>query len=184
MNYYVDVFILANPELLDHILMCELLQRLHNALVDLGNGEIGVSFPRFNTNLGNHLRLHGNLHILQRLMSFDWIGTVQDHVKTTSIHPIPQKVEYRNIRRVQCKSSIERLMRRSVKKGWLTKEEADEKIENSKDCVLNLPYVKLRSHSTKQLFRLFIGHGPILSESVPGSFSTYGLSSQATVPWF
>ncbi|MCL1552323.1 type I-F CRISPR-associated endoribonuclease Cas6/Csy4, partial [Xanthomonas nasturtii] len=50
---------------------------------------------------------------------------------------------------------------------------------------LSLPFVVLGSCSTGQAsFPLFIRHGPLLSEPKNGSFNSYGLSQEATVPWF
>jgi CRISPR-associated endonuclease Csy4 len=183
-NYYIDIRILPNPDFSDSILMNELFSRLHKALVSFGQGEVGVSFPKVNKTLGGHLRLHGHQSSLQRLMAAPWIGELKDYVVASDIASIPESVSYRIVKRAQAKSSSERLRRRSVRKGWLTKEEADLKIVDSTEKTLELPFLKVRSHSTGQLFRLFIEHGPIINTPVAELFSAYGLSPTATIPWF
>jgi len=75
-------------------------------------------------------------------------------------------------------------MRRSVKKGWINEEEAQQRIRTMEEARTDLPWLNLRSLSTGQSFRLFIRHGELLSAPVVGMFSTYGLSATATVPWF
>lgn len=184
MNHYVDIRVLPSPDFSVSILMNELFSRLHKALVAFGQGEVGVSFPNVNKTLGELLRLHGPQLSLQRLMATSWINGFIDYVTVSGISPIPANVSYRIVRRIQVKSSSERLMRRSVRKGWLTEEEAALKISNRCEKSLSLPYLRVKSQSTEQAFRLFIEHGPIVPNPVIGVFSAYGLSSNATIPWF
>lgn len=184
MDYYIDIRVLLSPDFSDCILMNELYQRLHKVLVGYGRGEVGVSFPQFKKTLGGHLRLHGNQLSLQRLMAESWIDGFNDYVVVSDITSIPESTSHRIVKRVQCKSSAERLRRRSVQKGWLTKEEANLIIADGREKTLSLPYLKLRSQSTQQFFRLFIEHGPVVTQPITGKFSTYGLSSIVTIPWF
>ena len=71
-----------------------------------------------------------------------------------------------------------------MQKGWVTREEANLKIADEREKTLSLPYLRIKSQSTQQLFRLFIEHGPVVKKPITGKFSTYGLSSVATIPWF
>ena len=100
------------------------------------------------------------------------------------VQPIPTNVSYRNVKRAQSKSNSARLRRRSVAKGWLSEEEAKRKIPDNNNKYLKLPFVKVKSSSSGQQFRLFIDHGSILEEKTIGTFNAYGLSSSATIPWF
>lgn len=184
MDYYIDVQVLPHIEFSDSILMDELFSYLHKGLVQYGKGEIGISFPNVDKKLGSLLRLHGNQLALERLMNSCWHNRLKDEIKVSAITPIPGEVTYRIVKRVQVKSNPERLIRRSVKKGWLSAEEAALKISNKTEKKLSLPYLKLKSISTGQSFRLFVEHGPILNKPKPGSFSAYGFSSDATIPWF
>lgn len=184
MNHYVDIRITPNAEFSDDMLMNELFFRLHKVLTSHGRGEIGISFPNFNKTLGDILRLHGARISLQRLMSTQWTDRMIDYIKVSGMNHIPEIVNYRVVKRIQTKSSPERLMRRSIRKGWITEEEAALKIREKSSKQLTLPFIQLKSLSTQQTFRLFVEHGPILIESVIGTFNAYGLSSNATVPWF
>jgi len=97
---------------------------------------------------------------------------------------IPKEVKHRFVKRVQAKSSAERLRRRSVAKGWLTEEEAAIRITHDQEKRLNKPFLQLKSQSTGQPFRLFIEHGTLVEQPVAGKFSAYGISSSATIPWW
>lgn len=184
MNYYIDIRILPSPEFSDSLLMNELFLLLHKSLVMFGQGEVGVSFPNVNKALGDILRLHGHQSSLQRLMATPWIGGLMDYITISETIKIPDVVGYRVVKRIQAKSSSERLIRRSVRKGWLTEEEAILKIHSKSERKLSFPYLRMKSQSTRQMFRIFIEHGPILTNSVTGEFTAYGLSSNATIPWF
>lgn len=97
---------------------------------------------------------------------------------------MPEVKGWRCVSRIQVKSSPSRLLRRSVRKGWLTEEEAQQRLLTIQQEQTDLPWINLRSLSNGQSFRLFIRHGDILAFPVGGEFSNYGLSSTATVPWF
>lgn len=75
-------------------------------------------------------------------------------------------------------------MRRSVKKGWLTQDEADARLLSLRQQSTTLPWLNMKSLSNGQLFPLFICHGELLTQPVSGTFSSYGLSQIATIPWF
>jgi CRISPR-associated endonuclease Csy4 len=109
---------------------------------------------------------------------------LHDYTIESKIQPIPPIRQYRNVKRVQVKSSPTRLLRRSVKKSWITEAEAEQKLSKSKEQRLNEPFIQLKSQSTGQIFRLFIRHGPLTDNPKQGIFSAYGLSHQATIPWF
>ena len=49
---------------------------------------------------------------------------------------------------------------------------------------ITLPFVQISSRSTGQRFALFIEHGQLQSQPALGRFNHYGLSTEATVPWF
>jgi CRISPR-associated endonuclease Csy4 len=184
MNYYIDIHFLPHSDFPDTTLMDMLFSYLHKQLVKIGWGEIGISFPNFSRTLGNLLRLHGKESSLQQLMSTPWMRDLIDYLKISNINPIPEKVSYRVVKRVQVKSCNERLYRRSIRKGWLTEEEMNLKISDCKVKRSSLPFLKVRSLSTGQIFLLFIEHGQILTSPTQGTFTAYGLSSNATIPWF
>lgn len=180
-QYYVDLKISSASLINENTLMGEVFFRLHKALVEVGHGEIGVSFPAAKITLGNQLRLHGNQTSLTRLLSRNWLQKLEEYVSLSSLKEIPKNIDYYTVKRVQCKSSAERIRRRFVRKGWLTEKEAQEKA--IKEQKIDLPFIKVKSQSTGQEFRIFIEQKRN-EKPVIGKFSGYGLSSTTTIPWF
>lgn len=184
MNFYIDIEVRPDAEFSSSILMNEVYFRLHQLLVKFGQGEVGVSFPKFAKTLGPCLRIHGDQSALQRVMSTPWTSPIEDYIVVSGIKPVPEGVSHRVVQRLQIKSSPERLLRRSVKKGWITEDEATRRLAESRDQKTSLPYIRMRSLSTGQLFRIFIEHGLLVTLPQKGEFSAYGLSTSATIPWF
>ncbi|PQQ25083.1 type I-F CRISPR-associated endoribonuclease Cas6/Csy4 [Photorhabdus hindustanensis] len=184
MDYYFEIRVLSDPEFSQQDLMEALFAKLHRALGQVGNGRIGVSFPRARKTLGDTLRIHGANEALNDLQSLSWLKGLRDYTEMTDIQPIPQETKYCCVSRVQVKSSVERLRRRSIKKGWLTEEQALQRISISKEQRTHLPFLFLKSLSSGQSFLLFVEQGSIQDKPIPGVFSSYGLSSSATIPWF
>lgn len=184
MDHYIEIRVLPDPEFSEEMLMAALVAKLHRALGQRGLGDIGISFPAHTIKPGPVLRLHGNHPSLCELESLVWRKGLSDYCTTLGIKSVPPVNQWRCVSRVQVKSSAQRLMRRSVKKGWLTEMEAQQRLLTMQEARTDLPWLNLRSLSTGQSFRLFIHHGDLLSAPVVGTFSSYGLSSTATVPWF
>lgn len=184
MDHYVEIRLLPDPEFEATVLMSALFSKLHRALAQRNKGDIGVSFPQAEKTLGATLRLHGVKTALEELMAGGWLKGMRDHITLLDTAPTPRSCSYRLVRRVQTKSSADRLRRRSVKKGWLSEDEAREKIPSSREQRLSHPFVHISSQSTRQKFRVFIDQSKELNQLRPGTFSSYGLSSEASVPWF
>lgn len=187
MQAYLDLRLLPDPEFPATVLMNALFAKLHRALVTEAGGRLGVSFPATGSTpptLGNRLRLHGEAAALTGLMALDWLSGMHDHVALSALAEIPGHARFRVVRRVQAQSSPQRLRRRLSRRHGYDAAAARRHIPDSAAERLDLPYVILNSRSTGQQFRLFIEHGPLLDKPVPGTFSSYGLSAQATVPWF
>lgn len=184
MDHYLEIRVLPDPEFNEEMLMAALMAKLHRALGQRGQGDIGISFPAHGIKPGPVLRLHGTHPALSELESLVWRKGLSDYCMSSDIQPVPVVKQWRCVSRVQVKSSAQRLMRRSVKKGWLTEEEAQQRLQTMQEARTDLPWLNLRSLSTCQSFKLFILHGDVLSAPVSGIFTTYGLSATATVPWF
>ncbi|PHR25928.1 MAG: type I-F CRISPR-associated endoribonuclease Cas6/Csy4 [Desulfotalea sp.] len=186
MDHYFEVRLLLDPEFRESTLMNVVFSKLHRALVEQRNGCVGVSFPHSRKTLGDILRLHGNDDDLMQLAGMKWLTVLTDYTHISAVLPVPAEHRYCVVRRVQSKSNIERLYRRSVKKGWLTKVDAEIKKReiNNKEYNLKYPFVSIKSSSTGQMFKLFIQQGEVVEMPQAGSFSAYGLSAKATVPWF
>lgn len=186
MDRHVDIHIRPDPEFQSTTLMNALFSKLHRVLAAHNSGRIGISFPRVDQGpaLGTVLRLHGNETDIQSLMHRDWLKGMHDHIKVDAISTVPATAHHRRVRRVQVKSSPERLRRRLMRRHGISEAEARQRIPASVAQQTNLPYVTVDSGTTRQRFRLFIEHGPIQTNPSEGEFNSYGLSNQATIPWF
>ncbi len=187
MDHYVDITLLPDPEFPATILMNALFAKLHRGLTDWGGRNIGVSFPEVapgKRTLGARLRLHGSNGALQQLIGNGWTNGMRDHITIGKIASVPGGASHRVVRRVQAKSNPERLRRRLMARKAIGPEAARIAIPDSAAEMLTLPYVELTSRTTGQHFRLFIEHLPPQAEPTLGEFGAYGLSGDATVPWF
>ncbi|MDC8773558.1 type I-F CRISPR-associated endoribonuclease Cas6/Csy4 [Roseateles albus] len=186
-HQYLDIRLLPDPELPPHVLMAALFTKLHKALSDLKEDQIGVCFPEYAKDparLGDHLRLIGPRASLARLMEGSWLGALQEQISSTAIASVPEGAEQRALRRVQAKSSPARLRRRQMKRHGLNEAEALERVPDHAAEFLRLPFVQLFSASTGQTFRLFLDLSEPQGAGVQGVFNAYGLSSTATIPCF
>ena len=184
MDHYLEIRVLPDPEFSSEMLMAALFAKLHRVLGARGQGDIGVSFPDVNVMPGARLRLHGSAQALQALEASTWRKGLTDYCQCSPVTPVPEIKGWRVVSRVQVKSNSQRLLRRSVKKGWLTEEQAIERLATQAEQRTDLPFLNMKSLSSQQLFKLFIRHGDLLKEPVKGEFSSYGLSATATIPWF
>jgi CRISPR-associated endonuclease Csy4 len=187
MEAFIDIRLLADPEFPVTILMNTLFKKLHKRMVSFGAGAIGISFPDLRERsrlIGSRLRLHGTHSDLQRFMQPDWLTGMRDHISVGKPEPIPSSVRHRVVRRVQAKSSPTRERRRLTARKGISEEEARIAIPDSSAEMLNLPFLVLNSGSTRQQFRLFIEHLPLQDKEQSGKFNAYGLSVNATIPWF
>jgi len=187
MDAYIDIRLLPDPEFPPPLLMNTLFGKLHRGLVSFGEGSVGVSFPEVKEkirSLGQHLRLHGPAATLERFMQTGWLKGMGDHLTVSTAGAVPKNAHHRTVRRVQAKSNPERERRRLIARKGVTEEQARAAIPDQCAEHLDLPYIVLNSQSTGQQFRLFIDHLPIGDRPSIGTFSTYGLSTTATIPWF
>ncbi|WP_027859511.1 type I-F CRISPR-associated endoribonuclease Cas6/Csy4 [Marinobacterium jannaschii] len=186
LSHYLEISILPDPEFSTPMLMNALLCKLHRALVSQPEVEVALSFPGYSRDprsLGDRLRLHGSADALDQLGN-SWLRGMADHINSTGIEPIPQTASYCTVRRRQFKSSAERLRRRRMKRHGESYEQAAALIPDSVERKSQLPFATLRSTSSGQQFQLFIEQSEATAEPKDGTFNRYGLSQQATVPWF
>ncbi len=187
MLHYFDIRLLPYPEVPAHELMAALYAKLHRALVQLASDNVAVSFPGYSLQrrtLGDTLRLIGPQGDMGLLMGGTWLQGLRDHCTLSTLRPIPADAGHRALRRVQAKSSPERLRRRQMRRHRLTKEQAAQRVPDDAAERLALPFVTLRSCSTGQQFNLYIRLQPSEMGLTDGGFSAFGLSATASVPWF
>jgi len=186
MRDYLDIKLLPDPEFSQSMLMNALYAKLHRALVNLKNTDMGISFPFYDEAkpcLGGRLRLHGSEEILNKLMQQPWLNGMRDHVRVGSVLPVPETSELIQVKRVQAKSNVERLRRRRMKRHQLTEAEVKEILPDGTEERLKLPFLTVKSYSTAQTFRFFIKQTRV-SEGQIGQFNAYGFSLSATLPYF
>lgn len=188
MDHYLDLNLLPDPEFGPRELLSALYAKLHRALVQLGRDDIGISFPGHDDtvpSLGTHVRLHGSASALAALAASPWLGGLAGLLRQSPIQLIPAHAQHRPVTRVQAKSSPERLRRRAMRRHSIDAATARQRIPDAVAETLDLPFVQLASRSTGQpSFHLYIRHGPLQQTPTEGAFNAYGLSKDATVPWF
>jgi CRISPR-associated endonuclease Csy4 len=116
MDHYLEIRVLPDPEFSEEMLMAALVAKLHRALGQRGQGDIGISFPAYGLKPGPVLRVHGHHQALSELEALSWRKGLSDYCMSSDIQPVPVVNQWRCVSRVQVKSSAQRLMRRSVKK--------------------------------------------------------------------
>jgi len=189
-THYIDITLLPDPEFSHAHLLAALVAKLHRILVQGQTTNIGVSYPQYanqpqaRRTLGAVLRLHGTAEALQHVMAQDWLKGMRDHIQVAAQRPVPADAQHRTVRRRQFKTNADRLRRRRMQRKGETAEQAAAAIPDSVARRPDLPFVQLRSSSTGQPFCLCVEYGPLLPQSVPGTFNAYGLAHEATVPWF
>ncbi|AXT48023.1 MULTISPECIES: type I-F CRISPR-associated endoribonuclease Cas6/Csy4 [Chromobacterium] len=185
MDHYLDIRLRPDPEFAPTLLMNALFAKLHRALSEQGRDDIGVSFPRAApaAALGDTLRLHGGHAALQRLMAGDWLSGMRDHIALAAIQPVPPQAEAWQVRRKQAKTNPDKERRRLVRRLGISAEEAAQRFPDSAARRLTLPFLTLNSASTGQRYQLHIEQRPAPATR-SGRFNTFGLSPDATVPWF
>lgn len=187
MDYYLDIRLLPDPDFVPSMLMNALFSKLHGALVEHTELEVGVSFPEYSLaplGLGSCLRLHGAKSDLASLQTTAWLTGMLDHVSCSDLQPVPNNAKHVAVRRVQAKSNVERLIRRSIKRKGVSEVEARQLYLAAKPEKLRLPFLTLNSQSSGQRFSLFVEQSKLRQEAQAGEFNRYGLSQTATIPWF
>lgn len=187
MHHYLDIRLLPDPEAAPHQLMSLLFSRVHERLARGQFNQVAVSFPEYSlapATLGKTLRLIAPRDELASFVSSDWLGALRDHVRTTSDQVVPADAPAYWLRRIQAKSSPERLRRRQMRRHGLSEEQALAQIPDHCAERLTLPFVTVSSGSTGHKFRLFLQLVRSPDGALPGYFNAYGLSAEATTPWF
>lgn len=195
MKFYQDITLLPDPETDLYFLWQKVYQQIHLALVEVKDEQdqvaTGLSWPNYryskaSKHLGNKVRVFAETEAQLSSLNLDkWLSRFSDYVHITQMRPIPEKIEgHVCFSRVNAKSSKENIARRKAKRENIAYETALAAIANVDIKRPDLPFIALASLSSDQRFPLFIAQGKIQSEPQLGSFNTYGLSNQATVPWF
>jgi CRISPR-associated endonuclease Csy4 len=184
MNHYLDISLKPDAEIQATVLMNAICAKMHKLLHDLHSTTIGISFPKYDVTLGCVLRLHGSEADLKRLQGMTWLGGMTGYCKAGDVLPVPVNAKHRTVGRKQATMSQSKL-NRLLKRGSIT----DDKVKAYKAKMfaekgLDNPYLDLVSASNGQRHRRYIELGELQDQPVAGEFDLFGLSKDATVPWF
>lgn len=192
MNHYQDITLLPDAEISLHFVWEKVYQQIHLGLVEMqdSNGKlpIGIALPAYNADkhqLGNRLRLLAETEAqLARFDAPKWLSRLSDYVHLTGIREVPSRIQtYACYYRIQPKSSNARLARRKAKRENSSIEQALAALDKFPEQHVDAPYVWIKSQSSGERFRLFIGRVEV-SEFFNQGFNAYGLSRQSSVPVF
>jgi len=183
MDYYIDLKLKPDAEMRENVLCNKVYTKLHKALFTMSITDIGVSFPNYTIKLGDVLRIHGTQQRLEVLQAMKWLGGLSGYCAVGGILTIPEKVKFRTVSRIQS-NMTEAKLRRLIKRDSITPEEVKRYKAKMFSQGLDNPYVELESQSNGHLHRRFIHFGKISDVERLGVFDHFGLSKQATIPWF
>ena len=183
MNHYQDIEVFAKKGEHPNRVLARLYTQLHLKLVETQSTDIGVSFPRMEKDPGNLLRIHGSRERLESLNKTGWWQQLAESIQCAHIIPTPSGVSHWSISRVRSNMSRSKL-RRLQKRGSINKEGVKEYRARMCADTMGQPYVELLSGSNGNIYRRYLQFGPSTNQQVSGAFDVFGLSSQATVPWF
>jgi CRISPR-associated endonuclease Csy4 len=184
MNAYIDIRLLPDDEMRVNVLLNKVFSKLHKALFDLKSNNIGISFPETKVLLGQVIRIHSKDIRIQELMDCNWLGGLKGYCSINNIAPVPSEVRYRKVSRWQHNMS-ESNLRRLIKRGTITKEEIKAyRAKMFSVQLTELPFLELESTSNGNHHRRYIKMSDLSEEPVIGEFDKFGLSKDATIPWF
>ena len=214
MKSYQELTLLPQEEISIYFLWSKTFQQIHLGLVEILDGQkrvpIGLSFPEYTMGekfgvLGSKLRLFAaDEAALTRFDVTRRLSRRSDYVHCTGIRSVPSTVKgYAVYQREQPKTGKERLARRYARRHGLDYEtafngkvELSAKHDNATECermlmsysemlhkTITTPFIRLKSLSNGNTFCLWIKKTDVENYN-DGTFTTYGLSSTATVPEF
>lgn len=183
MDHYIEVKLKPDTELRENVLLNRVYTQLHKALFDLHSSAIGVSFPDYQLKLGSRIRIHGEQAELERLQSLNWLGEFARDCTITDIRKAPDQVQHRVISRKQSNMTLAKL-NRLVKRGSIAPEQTRQYKAKMFSQSLDNPFLELESTSNGHIHRRYLAFGELRTGPTIGQFDYFGLSSQATIPWF
>lgn len=183
MNHYINIDIKSNANIPENVLMNKIYSKFHEALFSLKSTDIGVSFPRCKITLGRTLRIHGTKEKLISLQNLKWLGELSDYCETSNIDIIPDNVTHRTISRKQSNLTSSKL-NRLIKRQKISIEEIKQYKAKMFERGLDNPYLEIESGSNGNIYRRYFALSECIDRACEGKFDYFGLSKNATIPWF
>lgn len=187
MDQYVEIRIAEPCFVSTAIVMSSLFERVHHLIVEK-RVPFGLSFPEYGSTLGAIMRIHFSTgswseEIVLSLKK----GGLGALIRVTEPARVPVTSRYVCVKRIQPKTNPERLLRRSLRKGWISYEEMQERLNASQAVKIEKPFVRLKSRSTGEKFHIFLEQSVQegAGDELMGEFNSYGLSQRGgRLPWF
>ena len=183
MDYYIDIHIKPDVEMRENVLLNKVYAKFHKTLFLLKSTDIGVSFPKYHVKLGDVLRIHGAEAKLIKLQNTNWLGGLAGYCDITQIQVKPGNVKYRTVSRKQANMTQAKL-KRLIKRDSISPENIKQYKAKMFQRGLDNPYLELQSSSNENIHRRYIAFGELVDQAIPGQFDLFGLSKNATIPWF
>ena len=191
MQVYKDITLLPGDDIGHHFLWEKVFCQVHLALVENkdaeGRSRFGITFPEFdaeNNRLGHKLRIFAPNHAALEMLNLPkWLATLSDYLHATSIRNVPVDVKrVVSYRRIQTKSSLERLARRTAKRRNTTYEEALATYSNAQPEWTRNPFLWTNSLSSGKRFKLFIAEEvKDAPEEIGAEFTLYGFGQAGKI---
>ena len=195
MKQYIEITLSQNEEINFSDLWSKLFTQIHLGFVSIQDDQekspIGISFPEYFMDkkfgiLGSKLRLFAQSE--SDLLIFDTkkhLSRLSDYVHISGIREVPQKINgYSTYSRYQPKVNKERQARRRAIRHKVDYDAALEHYSSMNHKTITMPYINLKSLSSKNKFCLWIKKTSTTEPSNKKIYSTYGLSLSSTVPEF
>ena len=183
MDNYLDIKIVPDDDIPIYFIRNKVYAKFHKALSTLQSTNIGVSFPNYRVKLGDVIRVHASEARLNELQASNWLGGLSGYCEVSAVMPIPIEAKHRTISRIQSNMTASKL-RRLIKRGSITAEEAHQYKAKMFSLGLDNPYLELESSSNGNKHRRYLKFGELQDTATEGAFDHFGLSKVATVPWF
>lgn len=195
MNNYIELTLLPNIEedIPIYFLWEKVYQQLHLAFVEVKDANnkipVGISFPNYDEQqhqLGCKLRLFASSEDSLKALNLEkWLSRLTDYVHITSAKTVPKSVKkYAYFKRPRVENNNEKMARRRAERHGINLEDARLHFKGRQEKTCTAPFIFMSSLNSKQRFPLLIQKIETDNSDTSKGFSTYGLSSQSSVPIF
>jgi CRISPR-associated endonuclease Csy4 len=188
-KFYQEITLIPSEEINTNFLLCKVYEELHKIFSELkcnGEEDLVISFPKYcldNLTLGDKIRIfYYSENQFKKVDLKKRLSKLLDYIHVTKIREVPSEIEYVNFSRVQLKDNKDKLARRYSKRHNIEYAEACVLYSSYKEKDNGLPFVRLKSNSNNNYYRLYIKQEK--TDFRVGEFNSYGLSKDATVPCF
>lgn len=191
MSYYQEIVFFSDEEVGINFVLSKVFIKLHLAFVEKkkpdNTSNYAIGFPQYNLeskNLGTILRVFSSKEKLEELQLEALLESFSDYLKISLIMVVPDtKNGIVSFKRRQEKTDSMRLARRLSKRKNISLENAVFTYQNFTPKKIELPFIDVKSFSTKQSFKIFISmeRKELITEPV---FNQYGLAITGGIPDF